>query len=168
LRVLEYNDIKSIPQVRLVQASGENVIVPTSTAWREAQDVGLDLIMVSDEATVPPVVRIMDFKKIQFEKKKAKTQNKVVKKHKSELKEIQLKTNISDHDLGTKVNAIDRFLERGDKVKVVIRLKGRERENPQRAMDLLEKVATLIKIPHKYSRVEGPVTTGMFEATGGK
>jgi translation initiation factor IF-3 len=166
LRVLEYSDIKTITQVRLVQASGENLIVPTTQAWREAQDAGLDLIMVSDDSIIPPVVRIMDFKKILFEKKKAKTQNKVVKKHKSELKEIQLKTNISDHDLTTKVSAIDRFLERGDKVKVAIRLKGRERENPQRAIDLINKVATLVKTQHKFSRMEGPVTIGMFEATG--
>ena len=58
LRVLEYNEIKAIPEVRLVKLSGENVIVPSRTAWIEAEEAGLDLVLVSDEDAVPPVVRI--------------------------------------------------------------------------------------------------------------
>ena len=163
MRALEFSDIKAIREVRLVKPTGENAIVSAMSAWQEAQEAGLDLILVSDEDTVPPVVRIQDFKKILFEKKKAKTQQKVVKKHKSELKEIQLKANISDHDLKIKVTNIDRFLERGDKVKVSVRLKGRERDHPERARDLIEKLLKLVTVNSRSSKMDGPIAMAMIE-----
>ena len=133
------------------------------SAWQEAQESSLDLILVSDEDTVPPVVRIQDFKKILFEKKKAKTQQKVVKKHKPDLKEVQLKANISDHDLKIKVNNIDKFLERGDKVKISVRLKGRERDHPERAQDLIEKALKMVSVGNRSSKMDGPVAMAMLE-----
>ena len=71
--------------VRLV-GEGLNDIVPVLDAWRKAEDEGLDLVLVSAPDATPPVVRIQDFKKLQYEKKKKMRQN----KHKVELKEIQL------------------------------------------------------------------------------
>jgi translation initiation factor IF-3 len=129
---------RQVPRVRLVGES-TNEIVPTEMALRQADDMGLDLVIVSDKSD-PPVVRIQDFKKLEYERKKAKQG----KTRTSELKEIQLKVNISDHDLQTKIGAVKRFLERGDKVKLMVRLKGREREAPERAQALIHKVAEAV------------------------
>lgn len=161
MKVLDRSDLRAIREVRLV-GEGGNAIVPVLEAWKRAEDEGLDLVLVSSEDAVPPVVRIQDFKKLQYEKKKKQRQN----KHKSELKEIQLKANISDHDLQTKVNNIDRFLERGDKVKVIVRLKGRERDNPQRAHNLINRVAETVTVTCKLNRVPGPIAIAILEPAG--
>ena len=159
MRILEHSDIRSFREVRLV-GEGANDIVPATIAWQRAEDQGLDLVLVSSEDIKPPVVRIQDYKKLQYEKKKAKAKQ---TKHRSELKEIQLRANISDHDLQTKVNNMNRFLERGDKVKVIVRLKGRERENPKRAHELIDKVHSSITAACKMNKIPGPIATAIFE-----
>ena len=148
---------RSVPRVRLVGES-MNEIVPTDFAFRQADEMGLDLVIVSDKSD-PPVVRIQDYKKLEYEKKKAKQS----KTRTSELKEIQLKVNISDHDLQTKISAVKRFLDRGDKVKLSVRLKGRERENPERAQALIHRVAEAVQC--KVSRVPGPMSIAILEAS---
>ncbi|NBQ54261.1 MAG: translation initiation factor IF-3, partial [Proteobacteria bacterium] len=97
MEVINRTNSRQYPQVRLV---GEEVneIVPVSEALRRAEEEGLDLCLVSDKST-PPVVRLQDFKKLLYEQKKAKSKQ----QKSSELKEIQLKINISDHDLQTKI-----------------------------------------------------------------
>lgn len=155
--ILTRANARSVPRVRLV-GEGTNEIVPTDVALRQADDLGLDLVIVSDKSD-PPVVRIQDFKKLEYEKKKAKKTNTKT----SELKEIQLKVNISDHDLETKISAIRRFLERGDKVKLTVRLKGRERESPERAQALIQRVAQTVEC--KVSKLPGPMTIAILEAT---
>ena len=147
---------RSVPRVRLVGAD-TNEIVPAEVALRQADDQGLDLVIVSDKSD-PPVVRIQDFKKLEYEKKKARQ----TKAKTSELKEIQLKVNISDHDLQTKISAIKRFLERGDKVKVTVRRKGRERETPERAQARITRVAEVVEC--KVSKLPGPMTIAILEA----
>ncbi|MBI2602818.1 MAG: translation initiation factor IF-3 [Deltaproteobacteria bacterium] len=143
-------------KVRIV-GSGMNEIVTIRDAMTRAEELGLDLVMVSPEAK-PPVVRIEDFKKLEYEKKKAK---KAKKQPVSSLKEIQFKVNISEHDLATKLAKINKFLERGDKVKVSIKLKGRERENPERAHELLEKVVQAVDC--KVNRIPGPIAMLLLE-----
>ena len=160
MKVIERSDLRAFSQVRLITGDGVNQIVSIMDAWKLAEEQTLDLVLVSDEKAIPPVVRIQDFKKLAYEKKKAKAKQ---VKGRSDLKEIQLKANISDHDLQTKINNIDKFLERGDKVKVVVRLKGRERDNPQRAQELLSKVTTMIKTVAKANYVPGPIATVMLE-----
>ncbi len=145
-------------EVRLV-GEGRNDIVLASEALRLAEEEGLNLVLVSAPEAIPPVVRIEDFKKLQYEKKKKQKANRQT----SDLKEIQLKANITDHDLSTKVNAIEKFLTRGDKVKVVVRLKGRERDNPQRAHDLVDRVITTVTVAHKSHKVPGPIATAILE-----
>jgi len=110
-----------------------------------ASDRGLDLVVVSTQSD-PPVCRILDLKKALYEKKKAQKPGAT-----SEVKEIQLKLNIQDHDLETKLNHARKFLERGDKVKLNIKLKGREREMRERIKDLLDKVVARLEVPVKVS-----------------
>ena len=145
---------RTFSKVRLVQ-EGENEIVSVMDAILRAEDAGLDLCLVSDKGDVP-VVRIQDFKKVKYEAKKAKKKQVV-----QELKEIQLKPNIADHDFQTKLNAIEKFLSRGDKVKVIIHLKGREKEHPERARNLLERVISNVKC--KASKVPGPISMAILE-----
>lgn len=146
---------RQFPEVRLVD-EGSNAVVQIADAMARAEELGLDLVVVSPKAN-PPVCRIQDLKKLEYEAKKAKKVQKG-----GDLKEIQLKVNISDHDLQTKLSAIQKFLERGDKVKVSIRLKGRERETPERAHLLLKRVGE--SVPCKMSRLPGPITIAILEA----
>jgi len=156
LQLLTRAAARTFSQVRLV-GEGTNEMVSINEAFLRADKAGLDLVLVSDKSN-PPVVKIEDYKKILYEEKKAKSKQGKT----SDVKEIQLKINIAEHDLQTKLNAIQRFLERGDKVKVSVRLKGRERENPERAHQLLAKVAE--RVPNcRMSRVPGPIAIGVLE-----
>lgn len=155
MQVLTRALARGFTQVRLV-SEGFTGIVPINEAFIRADEAGLDLILVSDKST-PPVVKVEDFKKILYEQKKAKSKQ----AKGSDVKEIQLKVNISEHDLQTKINNINRFLERGDKVKISVRLKGRERETPERAHQLLAKVTE--RVPCKVSKVPGPIALAILE-----
>ena len=125
-------------------------------AFQKAEEVDLDVVVVSSKSN-PPVVRIQDFKKIQYEQKKSRQK----KGHSPLQKEIQLKLNISDHDLKTKVGAIQRFLDKGNKVKVMVRLKGRERESHDRVHELFNKVYEHIEC--KQTHLPGQHTVVILE-----
>ncbi|MEZ4742218.1 MAG: translation initiation factor IF-3 [Bdellovibrionota bacterium] len=162
MQIITRSEAKSLSKVRLV-GTNMNEIVEISEVFDTAEDRGLDVVLVSSEVT-PPVVRIQDFKKLEYEKKKAR---KIQKKSSgtSSLKEIQLKVNISEHDLETKLNNIRRFLTRGDKVKVMVRLKGRERENPERAHELLDKISAAVE--SKANKLAGPIAIMILEPLKG-
>lgn len=145
---------RNFNKLRLVSDAG-NEILSVMEALSRAEELGLDLCLISDKGEVP-VARIQDFKKIQYELKKAKKKQIV-----QELKEVQLKLNIADHDFQTKLSAVEKFLSRGDKVKVVVRLRGRERENPERARALLERMIVSVKCKANY--VPGPITMAILE-----
>lgn len=148
MQILDKTALKTFSQVRLVGA-GVNELVSISEALKRAEDMGLDLILVSPEGA-QPVVKIEDYNKIQYDKKKTRKPTKKIS-----VKEIQLKVNISDHDLAVKLAAIEKFLSRGDSVKLSVRLKGREKDSPQRADELLKKVTTSVKC--KISKVAGTI-----------
>ena len=112
-------------EVRVIDAAGEPIgIMSPAQALQLAYDRGLDLVLMAPQAT-PPVTRIMDYGKYRFEcekrEKEAKKKQQVV-----ELKEIQLSCRIDVHDFETKARQARKFLESGNKVRVVIRFKGRE------------------------------------------
>jgi translation initiation factor IF-3 len=121
-----------VPEVRVVAEDGSNLgVLSTEAALRRAQEVGLDLVEVNPKAT-PPVCKILDFGKYKYEEKKrareAKRKQTIV-----EVKEIKLRPKTDDHDLDTKVRAARKFLEAGNKVKIVCRFRGREITHPERA-----------------------------------
>ena len=116
-------DIK-VNEVRVIGPEGQLGIMKTADALRIAGDLGLDLVEVSPDSK-PPVCKIMDYGKYHFEReKKEKEQRK--KKPSVELKEIQLSYRIDTHDFETKARHAHRFLESGNKVRVVMRFRGRE------------------------------------------
>lgn len=100
-----------------------------------AQKLNLDLVEVSPNAE-PPVVRIMDFGKFQFELKKSKKKQKAPK-----LKEVKLRPVTGEGDYQVKLRNLKGFLEHGDKVKVTIRFRGREITHQELGLSLLERVA---------------------------
>ena len=129
--------------MRLVGAEGEQIgIVPLDQARHAANEAGLDLVEVSSSSR-PIVVRIMDYGKHRFEaNKKAREARK--KESRITVKQVKLRPNIDSHDLVTKLNHARRFLEDGDKVKVVIMFRGRDMRRPENGRKLLRKVMELL------------------------
>jgi translation initiation factor IF-3 len=117
-------------------------IYTTQDALRLAYERGLDLVEVAPNA-VPPVCRLLDFGKFQYEKQKkdreARKAQKII-----EMKEIRLRPRTGEHDLDTKVRQALSFLEEGSKVKVTVRFRGREITHPEIARDQLEEFATKV------------------------
>lgn len=157
LQLLKRSQTYKFSKVRFISDSGSNDIIDLSSAFDAADKASLDLVCVSDESN-PPVCKVLDFNKIKFESKKSK---KVKKQRVSVLKEIQFKVNISDHDFETKLKNISKFLERGDKVKVLVRLKGREKEHPERADELIKRV--IESVPCKVNPLPGPMSMVILE-----
>jgi translation initiation factor IF-3 len=135
---LSNEDIQS-PDVQLIDAEGENRgIVRTREALTEAQEQGLDLVLISPNAS-PPVAKMLDLGRFKYAAQKkaaeARKKQKVI-----EVKEVQMRPNIDTHDYETKMKAVHRFLEDGDRVKVTLRFRGREMAHQELGMQLLLKV----------------------------
>src|SRR5438477_9931350 len=108
-----------VPEVRVIGAAGEQMgVIPTHEALKAAEEAGLDLVEVSPKA-VPPVCRIMDYGKFKYETAK---KTKQARKNQTivTLKEVKFRPKTEIHDLDFKVKAIRRFLEEGNKAKLVI------------------------------------------------
>lgn len=134
----QINEEIRVPQVRLVGIDGEQLgIVPIQKAQQEAADKGFDLVMIAPQAA-PPVCRIMDYGKFRFEKEKREKEAKK-KQQVIDTKEIQLSCNIGDHDFQTKLNHALKFLQNGDKVRVVLKFRGREMRHTELGQEIVDK-----------------------------
>ena len=121
-------------EVRLISATGEMLGVMSSReAQRLAEEEGLDLVKISPNA-IPPVCKIMDYGKFKFEQAKKAKEN---KQKVVELKEVQLSMTIDVGDLNVKAKQATKFLEQGNKVKVTIRLRGRQMAHANLAKDVI-------------------------------
>lgn len=125
--------------VRLIGHEGEQLgIVPIEDARQRAEDLKLDLVEVGAKAD-PPVVKIMDYGKVKFERdKKAKESRK--KTHTIEVKEVKFRPTIDEHDFGIKLKRAIRFLEKGKKVKVTVFFRYRQLRRPELGVQILDKV----------------------------
>jgi len=103
-------------------------------ALSRAADRGLDLVEVSPTA-VPPVCKILDFGKYKYQLNKKHAQKKTI-----DVKEVKVRPQVSEHDLGLKIRNINRFIEEGDKAKVVMYFRGREIVRPELGMKVFEKI----------------------------
>jgi translation initiation factor IF-3 len=126
-------------EVQLIDAEGQNRgAVDLMEAMRLAEEASLDLVEIVPNAN-PPVCKILDYGKFRFlEQKKAAEARK--KQKIVEIKEIKLRPGIDDHDYETKMKAVMRFLEEGDKVKITLRFRGREMAHTELGYRLLIKV----------------------------
>ncbi len=122
------------PKVKVIASDGEVLGTMTPEEGRKhAEQANLDLVEVAPNAR-PPVCKIMDYGKFKYERSKRSNQQKT-----STVKTIQLRPKTDSHDLETKLGHARRFLSRGDKVKVVMRLRGREQAFIQRAVSILQR-----------------------------
>lgn len=132
------NEEITAKEVRLIGAEGETLgIMSSDKALEIAYDQGMDLVLMSGQA-VPPVCKIMDYGKFRFEREKREKEAKK-KQQTIELKEIQLSCRIDTHDFETKANHARRFLSDGNKVRVVMKFKGREMSHMNIGKEILEK-----------------------------
>ena len=135
---MQINDDIRLKEIRVVGENGEQLGIMSSDAAREiAYEAGLDLVMMAPQA-VPPVCRIMDYGKFRFEREKKEKEARK-RQQTVELKEIQLSCRIDTHDFETKVRHALRFLGEGNKVRVVMRFKGREMSHIALGKEIIEK-----------------------------
>ena len=161
------NEEIRLKEVRVIGEEGEPIgIMSSDDALKLAYDKGYDLVLMAPQAQ-PPVCKIMDYGKYRFERDKKEKETKK-KQTVLELKEIQLSCRIDTHDFETKVRHAQRFLESGNKVRVVMRFKGREmshmaigQEIMQKFRDACSELGTVDKAPvldgRLLSMVIGPV-----------
>jgi len=128
-----------VREVQLIDSEGQNRgVLETLAALQLAEEEGLDLVEIVPNAS-PPVCKILDYGKYRFNEQKkaaeARKKQKVV-----EIKEIKLRPGIDDHDYDTKMKAVKRFFEDGDKVKFVLRFRGREMAHQDLGFKVLERV----------------------------
>ncbi len=133
---LPINDEIKCKEVRVVGVDGEQLgIMELNQAKRYAYDKDLDLVLIAPTAT-PPVCRAMDYGKFCFERdkkeKEARKKQQIVK-----VKEVQLSCRIDTHDFDTRVNQARKFLTGGDKVRAIVRFKGREMAHMDLGQDIL-------------------------------
>lgn len=131
-------DIKA-KEVRVISSDGKQLgIMPVSEALSLAQEAEMDLIEISPTAD-PPVVKILDWGKYQYQK--MKEQQKAKKKAKvSELKQINFGLRIAENDLMIKIRKIKEFLDEGHKVRVLVIFKGREMAHQEIGYKMIEKI----------------------------
>ena len=144
-------------EVRLIGTEGEQLgVMSSQEALAKAEEAELDLVCIAPTAK-PPVCKIIDYSKYRYDmirrEKEARKKQKIV-----ELKEIRLSPNIDTNDLTTKVNAARKFLEKGNKVKVTLRFRGREMSHMNQSRYILDDFAKEladIAVIDKPSKVEG-------------
>ena len=144
-------------EVRLIGANGEMIgVMSAKDAMKLAREAELDLVKIAPNAQ-PPVCKIVDYGKYRYEQarkeKEAKKKQKIV-----DIKEVRLSPNIETNDLNTKVNAARKFLEKGDKVKVTLRFRGREMAHMSSSKHILDDFAeqlSEIAVVEKPAKVEG-------------
>ncbi|MEO8402268.1 MAG: translation initiation factor IF-3 [Gammaproteobacteria bacterium] len=135
------NEEIRVPEVRLIDAEGNQLgVVSSREARRISEEAGLDLVEISPDAK-PPVCRIMNFGKFTYQQSKRKAAAK--KKQKQvHLKEVKLRPGTEEADYQVKLRNIERFLADGDKAKVTLRFRGREMTHPELGLQLMERVIT--------------------------
>lgn len=115
-------------------------VLELQEALRRAQEAGLDLVEVAPEAK-PPVARIMDYSRFKYEQEKKEREARK-KQHTIHIKEVKVGPKIEDHDYKVKLNQVEKFLTRGDKVKVTMMFRGREMMHMDLGKSVINRLAT--------------------------
>lgn len=144
-------------EIRLIGENGEQLgVMPTKEAMRLAKEAELDLVKIAPTAK-PPVCKIIDYGKYRYElvrkEKEAKKKQKVI-----DVKEVRLSPNIDVNDLNTKVSAARKFIQKGNKVKVTLRFRGREMAHVQSSRHILDDFAKELEdiaVVDKPAKMEG-------------
>ncbi len=125
-------------KVRLIDIEGKQLgVMPTPKALEISQEAGYDLVEVASVSD-PPVCRVMDYGRFSF--KQRKKRHGAGKQKQISVKEVKFRPGIGDGDYQVKLRRLSRFLENGDRVKVVLRFRGREIIHPELGFQILERV----------------------------
>ena len=151
------NEEINAPEIRLIGKDGEQIgIVSVQNALALAGENELDLVEIVPNAE-PPVCRIMDFGKFQFELNKKR--HAARKKQKQiQIKEVKFRPGTEDGDYQVKMRNMTRFLENGDKVKVTLRFRGREMAHQELGAKMLERIEqdlTALGTVEQFPKLEG-------------
>lgn len=139
--------------MRVIAPDGEQLgVLPIDVARKKAQEYNLDLVEVAPNAT-PPVCRIMDFGKYQYEKSKKEKESKK-KQHTIVVKEIRMRPKTDVHDLEVKLRQARKFLEQNNKVKFTVLFRGREMAYQDMGRDILRRVVESLE---DIGEVETPI-----------
>ena len=145
-------------EVRLVGVEGESLgVLPWQDAFYRAEALDLDLVEISPYAK-PPVCKIMDYSKFLYEKKRKEKENKKNSKV-TKMKEITMRPAIDEHDYQTKLKNTRGFLEKGDKVKVMLKMRGRELQHASENLNLIKRfiddLADIAKVEQNLKQDKG-------------
>ncbi len=122
----------------------------TRRALELAEQRQLDLVKIAPQAA-PPVCKIMDYGKYKFEAAKKEKESRK-NQHVIDVKEVRLSISIEDYDLGVKAKSADKFLKSGDKVKVSIKFRGREKVHTKTGYDVMEKFLSMLSFEYLLER----------------
>lgn len=138
------NQMIKAPEVFLIDESGEQVgVISTREALERARDINLDLVEVNPTAN-PPVAKIVDYGQLKYEREKKAHKQRIAQK-KVDTKGIRLSVRISQNDLNLRVAQAIKFFKKGNKVKIELVLKGRERQHPEKAAEIINGFVDTLK-----------------------
>lgn len=138
------NEKIRVPELYVITDEGEVLgVMPTHEALARAQEMEMDLVEVSPKAN-PPVAKITDYGRMKYKAEKLMSKQKA-KQKKTEVKDIRLSLRISPHDLDLRYNQALKFIEKGNKLKVEIILRGRERQLQDKAREIMENFVRRLK-----------------------
>ena len=130
------NERIRVREVRLIGPDAKQIgVVPTHEALKMARAHGLDLVEISPTAR-PPVCRILDYGKYQYEQSKKSKDNKATA---SKIKEVKFRVRIEQHDYMVKLRRAEEFLDKGNKVKLTLTFRGREMEHPELGFEVVKR-----------------------------
>lgn len=142
-------------EVRVIGEEGEQLgVMSAQEAQKLADEAGVDLVKIAANA-VPPVVKIIDFSRYRYEQRRREKEQKK-KQNVIEVKEVRLTPNIDTNDLNTKMSAAKKFLEKGNKVKVTLRFRGRELSRMGQSKYILDDFANALA---EVAQVDKPSKT---------
>ena len=148
-----------VPEVRLLDAEGKNLgVFTTREAINMAMEQEIDLVEINPKAE-PPVCKIIDFSHFKYQKEKELRKQKQ-QAHETETKGLRLSVRISEHDMEVRINQAEKFLNRGDKVKLDLTLRGRENVKPTIGFDVLKKFFSLLQAKIELRYEQEPLKQG--------
>jgi len=152
------NDRIRVPEVFLIDDEGVSVgVITTAEALKRAQEADLDLAIMNPKAE-PPVAKLVNLGQLKYESEKKAHRQKVAQK-KVDIKEIRLSVRIGEHDFNFRLNQAINFLKDDDKIKLEVILKGRERQHPAKAEEVIYKFIDQLKATEGINAVtEQPLT----------
>lgn len=146
--MIRINEKINVKEVRAIDETGANLgVIETSEALRLAKEKGLDLVEISPMA-MPPVVKIISFDKYRYQEEKKWKKQRATQKI-QEMKQVQISVREAVHDLGVKAVRVNKFLGEGNKVEVLLNLRGREKAHQDLAKQKLRDFIKTVDPEHK-------------------